>query len=228
MRTPSGIRLNLTLVQFLLADKDHSLPDPTSEKLVRDCIIPAIKKMKEYPGLAEALQSKHGMDFYDTNSTQIFLDNIPTQWAYLVSRISGHVEVNIDNHSTFNVEMKRKTHQRQKNRSSIWDAIFTYPSSQHPAQEHLTHSMTFTYPVHPPLQEATVIQTNLKLSPSAHSPCNPHNRKKWTAKERKKASGGKCAKARGFLNDVCPFKFNGLTSHHSLPSYSLSLAQRTS
>jgi len=79
MRTPSGIRLNLTLVQFLLADKDHSLPDPTSEKLVRDCIIPAIKKMKEYPGLAEALQSKHGMDFYDTNSTQIFLDNIPTQ-----------------------------------------------------------------------------------------------------------------------------------------------------
>ena len=77
MRTPSGIRLDLTLVPFLLADKDP--PDPTSEKLVRDCIIPAIKKMKEYPGLAEALQSKHGMDFYDTNSTQIFLDNIPTQ-----------------------------------------------------------------------------------------------------------------------------------------------------
>jgi hypothetical protein len=142
----------------------------------------------------------------------IFMTPILHKYSWTIFLHSKHiyspestknVGSNINNDSTFNVEMKRKTHQRQKHRSGIWDAIFTYPSSsQHTAKECLTHRF-FAYPIHPPIQDATVIQTNLKVPSSVPSPCNPQNRKEWTAKERRKASNAKDAKARGFLNEVC-------------------------
>jgi len=76
MRSPSGI----TSLQSSMPHTELTyLIDTISEKLVQNCIIPAIKHMRAYPGLADTLISLYGMDFHNTNSMQIYLDNIPTK-----------------------------------------------------------------------------------------------------------------------------------------------------
>ena len=53
--------------------------DPVAEKLIKESIIPTIQYLREYPGLSFTLQSKYGINFHDTNLTQIYLDNMPTK-----------------------------------------------------------------------------------------------------------------------------------------------------
>jgi hypothetical protein len=93
--------------------------------------------------------------------------------------------------------MKRKLDQKQTNRAEIWNEIFTVPS-----EDTIPHRMTLISSQYPPIQDATVIQTNLILPSFVSSPCNSNNRKKWTTTERKKASYAKEALSRGFLKAV--------------------------
>src|SRR6202795_2455112 len=86
--------------------------------------------------------------------------------------------------STFNVDFKRKLHEKQT-RSEIWDVLFT---SQPPISNNVPLLSPFIKkPIYLPLKDIITVTTPFLMPSSPFCPCTLSNRNSWTAKERRKA-----------------------------------------
>jgi hypothetical protein len=155
--------------------------------LITNTIIPAIERLRNIQGLSFALRSQFGLDFYDVDATQLYLDNIPTKLITSSLYLSQKL---IWLNSTFNVDSQRLLYEKQSHRSAIWDRIFT----QKPPPEQSLHLNDipvvnhYAMKSHPTLRDAIIITTPLLLPSSSPSPCNAKNRISWTTRERRRAS----------------------------------------